>query len=105
MRISDWSSDVCSSDLGVPPYRFSAGERRGRQEPDPKAERGTMAGTCQRQFLELAGTSDEEQEAASDQRQAGLRDRKSVGSGKRGSVRVDLGGGRLIKNKTNKDNV
>lgn len=43
------------------------------KKPDPKAERGTMAGTCQRQFLELAGTSDEEQEAASDQRQAGLR--------------------------------
>src|SRR3546814_2750439 len=28
MRISDWSSDVCSSDLGPPP--MTAGRRKGR---------------------------------------------------------------------------
>src|SRR3546814_16044863 len=35
---------------------------------------------------------------------AGLADRKSVVSGKSGSVRVDLGGRRIIKKKGNKEN-
>src|SRR3546814_11112198 len=30
MRISDWSSDVCSSDLRPPPSRFAVIERGGR---------------------------------------------------------------------------
>src|SRR3546814_3938542 len=33
MRISDWSSDVCSSDLGPPPPK---GEDRQRPLPTPK---------------------------------------------------------------------
>src|SRR3546814_6294989 len=49
MRISDWSSDVCSSDLGAlcpphPPPRAAAGDRRGRAvEP-----RGLSYARCRR---------------------------------------------------------
>src|SRR3546814_19497416 len=32
MRISDWSSDVCSSDLGLPKMPFRAGETFPRRE-------------------------------------------------------------------------
>src|SRR3546814_1070520 len=75
MRISDWSSDVCSSDLPcVPPYRFSAGKGRDRQKRGSQAERGSMAGTCERHVLELAGAGDEEEDTRNDQRRAGFCD-------------------------------
>src|SRR3546814_11910487 len=91
MRISDWSSDVCSSDLAdgcrdfslrdvppvaqSPPYRHGhARTRRQRGDPRRRAE-------------------------PPDRRRAGLRDRKSVVEGKSVPVRVDLGGRRIIKKK------
>src|SRR3546814_9388642 len=41
MRISDWSSDVCSSDLAGTPWRWTAGrhaDKRGRRKsPLPEA--------------------------------------------------------------------
>src|SRR3546814_4408867 len=78
MRISDWSSDVCSSDLPcVPPYRFSAGKGRDRQKRGSQAERGSMAGTCERHVLELAGAGDEEEDTRNDQRRAGFCDNRS----------------------------
>src|SRR3546814_16063178 len=103
MRISDWSSDVCSSDLAVPPGR-------------------TATGTVDRVMIRATGDSwvqvRDAQGAALFTRvlregdvyrvpeQSGLRlatgnagDRKSVVSGKRVSVRVDLGGRRIIKKK------
>src|SRR3546814_12677585 len=36
MRISDWSSDVCSSDLGLPPIRGSRAMARARQRATPE---------------------------------------------------------------------
>src|SRR3546814_17685539 len=77
MRISDWSSDVCSADLdeisgagrAQPGELFGSGDRRWR--------RGAVA-------IALA---------------VGTKDRKSVVSGKGVSVRVALGGRRLIKKK------
>src|SRR3546814_13236566 len=98
MRISDWSSDVCSSDLkpgghgercvavgtldmavwdaaakvaGLPLYRFLA-------------DRIGAGSTATPRVPVYAG---------------GGEDRKSGVSGKRVSVRVDLGGRRLIKKK------
>src|SRR3546814_12336900 len=101
MRISDWSSDVCSSDLvggsvmlAVPPalldvLRLTAGAEvglavdNGRLVVEPKARpRYTMA--------ELLASSDYSQTQP---------DRKSVVEGKSVSVRVDLGGRRIIKKK------
>src|SRR3546814_21155280 len=67
MRISDWSSDVCSSDLPTrrdQPSRPARG-RAGRPAPTPRR----------------------------------AADRKSVVEGKSVSVRVDLGGRRIIKKK------
>src|SRR3546814_13148103 len=75
MRISDWSSDVCSSDLYYT---------------------GPAAALC------LSCASTRSRQAIS--RPAAMingADRKSVVLGKSVSVRVDLGGRRLIK-KTNK---
>src|SRR3546814_20572163 len=97
MRISDWSSDVCSSDLNE--------VRDLGQRAD-----GALA--------VLGGVADVLDVGADDRReprgqgvdhrarivdaQGGLRhvgDRKSVVSGKSVSVRVDLGGRRIIKKK------
>src|SRR3546814_9935309 len=69
MRISDWSSDVCSSDLTC----CSCWDRNSADGlATPRRPRSVMANT----------------------------DRKSVVLGKSVSVRVDLGGRRIIKKKT-----
>src|SRR3546814_17777026 len=96
MRISDWSSDVCSSDLG------------GKL---PQAPRRMAAGRCLRsaRFARSAASvlgyrtvfHGERGNGGRDRRgrqRAG--DRKSVVEGKRVSVRVDLGGRRIFKKKT-----
>src|SRR3546814_8329015 len=81
MRISDWSSDVCSSDL--PAARLA-----GHQQRPDRLGAGRTAG--------LAG------QQAVDSAVAEPPDRKSVVSGKRVSVRVDLGGRRIMKNTTSR---
>src|SRR3546814_19312162 len=125
MRISDWSSDVCSSDLlglvlvepvaaqqravgvmrGLLGRRFAAAQlvdHEGRvvvatgQQP----RRHSTAEILQVLLgqLVLLAAADQQDAAV---RQLG-RDRKRVGKGKSGSVRVDLGGRRNIKKKKNK---
>src|SRR3546814_18434994 len=81
MRISDWSSDVCSSDLRRARVRQT---RRGAVRRQARA----AAGECRR--LPVAGNRGSERGP----------DRKSVVSGKSVSVRVDLGGRRIINQKT-----
>src|SRR3546814_5905573 len=92
MRISDWSSDVCSSDLwlrifsvdnAVLPLRAVPTFRKTRDCRRPSRQRITP---CHRP------------DAA---RHAAMHgpDRKSVGAGKRVSVRVVPGGRRSITNK------
>src|SRR3546814_13757732 len=79
MRISDWSSDVCSSDLRSGTGRNDR-QRRNEQIADDR----------------------EPQRARGDHRILGYRaDRKSVVEGKSVSVRVDLGGRRIIKKQKN----
>src|SRR3546814_13208975 len=75
MRISDWSSDVCSSDLPDhgPAWRHLLLRGRGRGDR-------TQSDAWSPQ-TEISG------------------DRKSVVLGKSVSVRVDLGGRRIIKKK------
>src|SRR3546814_17803515 len=98
MRISDWSSDVCSSDLL---RKLLLGEQRqAGRKADEAAEGAGIKPAHQPVVLALE-----------DHRlfgKAGLGigdivnpepDRKSVVSGKSVSVRVDLGCGRLIKQK------
>src|SRR3546814_16784375 len=100
MRISDWSSDVCSSDLDamlamrddiVPelawqmgrPVRYGAGELRGFEE---RARH--MIAIAPQALAPIAPEA-----------RTGFRERKSVVEGKSVSVRVDLGGRRNIKTK------
>src|SRR3546814_21032851 len=86
MRISDWSSDVCSSDLCPPARCASSPSARGWaacRSPGPAGpadgeRRGSDRPSCRAYACVWI-------------------DRKSVGWGKSVSVRVDLGGRRFIK--------
>src|SRR3546814_14278306 len=78
MRISDWSSDVCSSDLSVSQLSTAAIWR-------PHATQNIVFRLSGATLLPGAGFRD--------------LDRKSVVKGKSVSVRVDLGGRRIIKKK------
>src|SRR3546814_11558141 len=96
MRISDWSSDVCSSDLGRDEalLRLHIGRDRpeqrwllligtvGAAEP---LDRSIGFPACFEQIMDAAALV--------------RGDRKSVVSGKSVSVRVDLGGRRIIQKK------
>src|SRR3546814_14348551 len=101
MRISDWSSDVCSSDLmphasGQPHCRCACRGSDGRG--------GTSAGgadtTCGRAGATDTGIVLGRIDLVRRAKYRGVR--KSVVSGKSVSVRVDLGGRRIMKKKTNK---
>src|SRR3546814_14072889 len=103
MRISDWSSDVCSSDLDGD-FRGSLGEAAGNYivldlgegryatyehlkpgllvEPGDRVEKGEV--------IAAPGMTG----------QATGPDRQSAVTGKSVSVRVELGGRRIINNKT-----
>src|SRR3546814_17854332 len=102
MRISDWSSDVCSSDLA----EESADEAHeaaveGAEEAEAVADTvaaeaafddtaEVVAGkAADREPLTTAGAVEGEDAV----------ERKSVGEGKSVSVRVDFGGRRIIKKK------
>src|SRR3546814_4262218 len=96
MRISDWSSDVCSSDLilttsgsfgGVTLAALVFGNCSGT--PTIISGAATMKMISSTSMTSTSGVT-----LMSD------RDRKSDVSGKRVSVRVDLGGRRISKKKT-----
>src|SRR3546814_17422277 len=96
MRISDWSSDVCSSDLaGVDAGFVGAGDLVIRSTGDIQLG-GTATGFRQQFTGADHGGSGGSVGGAG----GSLRDRKRVVSGKSVSVSVDLGGRRIIK-KTN----
>src|SRR3546814_17979709 len=92
MRISDWSSDVCSSDL---PTAASCSTPSGLKRESAKFFAPVMlSGTP------VFGRKFRRGNLSWPASFAGRhRDRKSVVSGKRVSVRVDLGGRRIIKKK------
>src|SRR3546814_15862697 len=86
MRISDWSSDVCSSDLLVA-HRLKFA--------DEQAEGGAMLGD-----RAVAVDDDHLPALAQCGAQPPQEDRKSVVEGKSVSERVDLGGRRIMKKNT-----
>src|SRR3546814_20525901 len=112
MRISDWSSDVCSSDLQRPlkapqtrpdrrPHSITSSKGQNpscitggnHRSPDPKqAPRDRILARLQDHVFGAVAVS-------CDDLGVGGKDRKSVGKGKGVSVRVDLGGRRIIKKK------
>src|SRR3546814_12728510 len=97
MRISDWSSDVCSSDLACRSTDLRSLE--GKSGPPASSGRTPFCGgssslrLCVRRGWGPAVRSHPYCSNAAE-------DRKSVVSGKSVSVRVDLGGRRIIKKTT-----
>src|SRR3546814_20246647 len=104
MRISDWSSDVCSSDL------LENQLKRDTYAVDTSTVRKyfeferTLAGlldiTAAIYDLKYTPVSNDPRVWHADVKV--FEDRKSVVSGKSVSVRVDLGGRRIIKQKKHK---
>src|SRR3546814_13937684 len=97
MRISDWSSDVCTSDLLIPSLPMARARRR--IAAGAAVQRVAAAGVADAG----AGAGDP---AAGPAQSGDVRDgaraqgeRKSVVEGKRVSVRVDPGGRRNLKKK------
>src|SRR3546814_11084430 len=111
MRISDWSSDVCSSDLRRPQDRAQGvdqllaavvGDGDGQHQGIMTLRR--LLGGLDRRAQ--GGWQEVEAAGGADAHLALVHDRKSVVSGKRVSVRVDLGGRLIIKKqKTNTNNI
>src|SRR3546814_20122566 len=122
MRICDWSSDVCSSDLvpfgaggaqhrdarpSTASYRADRRCRPLRSPADPASSGSVMMERHQilelMGDLKLAGMRPAYDEVIADDVQ---RDRKSVVQGQRVSVRLELGGYHSIKknNQTTKNN-
>src|SRR3546814_20662395 len=111
MRISDWSSDVCSSDIGDG-IRFPG----SRAMLDQIALANALMASCINQLIDhipLVVTGENQRFAharrtvkilylgllqVKETRQH-IQGRKSVVEGKSVSLRVDLGGGGLIKKK------
>src|SRR3546814_19811501 len=97
MRISDWSSDVCSSDLADSEGRGeSLADVAGHAMPAQSHAAPAHALGHEREARRVL-EADEDSEAGESDREEP--ERKSVGSGKSVSVRVALGGGRTIKKK------
>src|SRR3546814_16738542 len=104
MRISDWSSDVCSSDLGGSLLQTGVREIA-------KVLKGEFRMTCNQNLVIANVAARDRGEIDKLVEKYGLDgykqqsgDRKSVVEGKSVSVRVDLGGRRIIKKKKNKAN-
>src|SRR3546814_20369202 len=98
MRISDWSSDVCSSDL----YTGFAGLQYERALSDGVTGFGRIDYSYRSGFWwDVLNTLREPNRHLLDA-SIGVRtgERKSVVEGTSVSVRVDLGGRRIIKKKT-----
>src|SRR3546814_15349953 len=91
MRISDWSSDVCSSDLHrlcrIGRWAVIADPRRQRRSGGDRHPIDHRAAPAEADHADLAVAL----------AHAERPDRKSVVAGKSVSVRVDLGGRRIIK--------
>src|SRR3546814_13170334 len=111
MRISDWSSDVCSSDL-IENFRSRiAGNQELPLSSDIRAALQSVAPALAdyiesaQNIVGLALTDSAAAEAALPAFSESFTaledkiDRKSVVSGKEGSVRLDLGGPRILKKK------
>src|SRR3546814_16728985 len=97
MRISDWSSDVCSSDL-----ERDAGNCG--QYDEPGSHRAKSSGDTLTPRWPAAAPG-RDTTVSSPRRSQGVTraDRKSVVEGKGVSVRVDIGGRRIIKKKRHID--
>src|SRR3546814_13841819 len=107
MRISDWISDVCSSDLGLGDKRNGAAGARIHLnqinfvflDRELHIHQATHFKRY-RKFMGLTFDFIYHFVAKAIRRQGAGADRQSVVKGKRESVRVALGGRRIMQNKT-----
>src|SRR3546814_15291771 len=97
MRISDWSSDVCSSDLHESRHQHTA-SGGVRRRPRLAARLAHDAAWHQRRSLHRSRIREARVRKTLEQSLAG--DRKSVVKGKSVSVSGDHGGRRIIKKNT-----
>src|SRR3546814_16292712 len=109
MRISVWSSDVCSSDLASLERTMAILARQIEDNRERLAEQIDTLMAMGDGVASRLGTlrDDVEQEIASvslhsRQLETSTGDRKTVGEGKSVAGRVELGGGRAIKKKKQK---
>src|SRR3546814_17148170 len=93
MRISDWSSDVCSSDLDG----LYAGKDGNAIQIGGLGGAVTIAGGIGIGATGSVAAKSKDKAATAIRIGSGAPDRQSVVEGKRVSVRVVLGGGRIIK--------
>src|SRR3546814_20156208 len=111
MRISDWSSDVCSSDLEPRSESVLRDVLRGKVQLDTRLQDQSLGDALVIIAFEPTEqiTLVAQEQGAFDLEQIGrepfeadrrLGDRKSLVSGKSVSVSVDLGGRRKIKQQT-----
>src|SRR3546814_11175922 len=112
MRISDWSSDVCSSDLEIVETVDAASFFAAPRHPYARqllaaiptfAKRGKPLSEPDASTASNAFSNPLAAPALNTGTQA-LLDRKSGVSGKSGSVRLDPGGRRIITKKKSKQN-
>src|SRR3546814_17224204 len=97
MRISDWSSDVCSSDLNGHEHLRCLRRKQVRKR---RAEEREQRRRSARSGVRVVARGLRSADAVHGGEAGGRRpDRKSVVWGKSVSVRVDLGGRRIIKKK------
>src|SRR3546814_19069110 len=108
MRISDWSSDVCSSDLIRERQDRGAGRRQHIQDLKFRRVFVIAARHAMHAQQVLRKERDVEAEEHQDRREASpafriqaTGGRKSVGEGKGVSVRLEIGGRRSMKKKKN----
>src|SRR3546814_21140906 len=104
MRISDWSSDVCSSDLGerVPIRRAAFGRAIPDGDAGQRAELFLDIGEAHRIDRRFGDVARRERRSGGNRSEALARqrqDRKRVVKGTGVSVSVNLGGRSLIKQK------
>src|SRR3546814_18946191 len=106
MRISDWSSDVCSSDLCKPlrncRWIGCCAWARHCVATKPRRVKSTFGSRLSRSSVMESSRGQPRGVPGDGKRGAELwpdRDRKSVVEGKIVSVRVDLGGRRILKKK------
>src|SRR3546814_18441445 len=100
MRISDWSSDVCSSDLAVLPELPELRSRtpHGALDVLPAAARSARTAQARQRPVRLGRANRLGGRGPSELRAPG--DPKSVVEGNSGFVRVDSCGSRVIYKKT-----
>src|SRR3546814_15840338 len=94
MRISDWSSDVCSSDLAARRLDSVGNDETGGDRRSGSRLWLSVVDERRRQLCRAGHLR-----AGHFHRSEAQADRKSVVEGKSVSVRVDLGGRRIIKKK------